>query len=98
MKHGAVPLHDSSHPVLLDTASDSKNTGDEIIMSFVNYHLGQFIDVDNAVRISTHELHPDSYTPDIGNRAKILCGTNALYSDFDLCPSMSLPSSPKWYS
>ena len=97
-KTNVVAPHDNNQPVLLDTAIGSQNTGDQIIMGFVNEHLSKFMDTENAIRIPTHVMDPDVYTPDILNRAKILCGTNALFSDFDLHPSISLPASPRWYS
>lgn len=97
-KTDAVAPHDNNQPVLLDTAIGSQNTGDQIIMGFVNEHLSKFMDTENAIRIPTHVMDPDVYTPDVLNRAKILCGTNALFSDFDLHPSISLPASPRWYS
>ena len=67
-------------------------------MGFVNEHLSKIMNTENAIRIPTHVMDPDVYTPDILNRAKILCGMNALFSDFDFHPSISLPASPQWYS
>ena len=64
---------------LFDTALFSKNAGDQIIMQNCEYQLGDILDGNKIIRISTH-IKPKEELKNLTN-LKILCGTNILSCD-----------------
>lgn len=66
-------------PVILDTAMDSDNCGDQIIMEACMRQLSDAMDVSGMEHVPTHRFPTDSERILLCNsRMKILCGTNIL--------------------
>lgn len=62
--------------LLFDTAIGTDNAGDCVIMENCQHHLGDVLDLDSAVHISTH-IYPEKCEQIVGEY-KIVCGTNIL--------------------
>lgn len=66
-------------PVILDTAMDSDNCGDQIIMEACMLQLRDKLDVSAMQHVPTHQFPSDFERMLLSNsRMKILCGTNIL--------------------
>lgn len=67
------------NPIILDTALESDNCGDQIIMENCSRQLSTIADIDSYVHIPTHRYINDSEKKLLQKASyKILCGTNAL--------------------
>lgn len=66
-------------PLLFDTALESQNTGDQIIMEHCRRYLGQVLGIKNLPAVSTH-VFPDerAYAQIQQAGIKFVCGTNLL--------------------
>ena len=66
-------------PVLLDTALESLNSGDGIIMDCCQRQLGACMDISEAAHVSTHRFPTEEEKKIlVQSKIKILCGTNLL--------------------
>ena len=88
-RNGAGPV------VLFDTAMDTANAGDHIIMENCLLHLDKLVDMQNAVHVSTHRI-PDADGDDWG-ATKIVCGTNILSCRMSQYGLWKLPRNLKNY-
>ena len=65
--------------IILDTAMDSDNTGDQIIMENCEKQLQNLMDIDHMIRLPTHRFLKDEEIQELYKSSyKILCGTNIL--------------------
>ena len=81
--------------VLFDTAMNTDNAGDHIIMENCLLHLEKLVDTQNAVHVSTHRI-PDADGDDWGS-TKIVCGTNILSCQMSQYGLWKLPRNLKNY-
>lgn len=66
-------------PILLDTAMESDNCGDNIIMENCLWQLSDCMDTGNLTHVPTHRFPTEEETVALSaSRLKILCGTNIL--------------------
>ncbi|MEE0799903.1 MAG: polysaccharide pyruvyl transferase family protein [Gemmiger sp.] len=66
-------------PILLDTALESDNCGDQIIMECCGNHLRGILDIEQVKHIPTHRFATRQEQDELKKAAyKILCGTNIL--------------------
>lgn len=96
LKAGFAP-RPGSDTILLDTAMDSDNCGDGIIMENCLLQLGDRMDVSALAHVPTHRLPTDDEMKLLRSSGrKILCGTNILsgrmrhYGLWRLMPDVSL--------
>lgn len=69
----------TAEPMILDTAMDGDNCGDQIIMEACMLQLRDKIDISDMQHVPTHRFLTDSEQVLLSNsRMKILCGTNIL--------------------
>ena len=87
----------TSVPILFDTALNSDNLGDQIIMESCEHELSKSIDVSAMKHIPTHRFQTKKEKKDLINaKYKILCGTNILsghmrqYGLWKLTPNISV--------
>ncbi len=73
-----VRRDDKEDYAFLDTALESDNIGDQIIMKFCKNQLRGCIDIDSTIGVPTHRFPTNQELEEIEHRKKILCGTNAL--------------------
>jgi polysaccharide pyruvyl transferase WcaK-like protein len=81
--------------VLFDTAMNTDNAGDHIIMENCLLHLEELVDTQNAAHVSTHRI-PDADGDDWGS-TKIVCGTNILSCQMSQYGLWKLPRNLKNY-
>ena len=76
--------------VLLDTAIDSDNIGDEIIMDYCMQACEDFLENREVLHIPTHSYDPQA--EHIEPYFKILCGTNLIYTQMECSRQWALPN------
>lgn len=84
--------------VLLNTALESDNTGDHIIMKNCLLQLNKYIDAEHAINLPTHRLLSKAELEQINGKKKILCGTNALSGKMDRYGLWKIPRDLNSYS
>lgn len=75
--------------VLLDTWEGSNNVGDAIIMSYCSGICHNLFPDSKFTNISTHVYDPK--IENIGNKLKIICGTNLIYKHMEDSRQLALP-------
>lgn len=79
LQHAKKEKNGTAAPVILDTAINSDNCGDQIIMEACIRQLSDELDVTSMEHVPTHRFPTDSERILLCNsRMKILCGTNIL--------------------
>lgn len=83
---------------VFDTAIDTNNLGDEIIMKYANRVVCEIFGNRKLIRLPTHRVPSDEELSSVGYRAlPIMCGTNILCADVSVHDQWIHPCQSKYF-